>query len=371
MVDFKYHVVSIIAVFLALTIGIVFGTAALNGPILNDLRDRVDALTGEKNDLRDQVRAERATVAERDAYVTSLTPLLVADRLSGQSIVMLSDPTTDGAVRDQVAGVLQQGGASVNATVDVEEPFLDAAADGPIDAALDAVQGVPGVSVPTGDTPVEQAASVLAQALVSATPTLIPAATTTAVLTAFTDAGLIATDGPVAPGSMAILVSGPPPARSAGSEDSSGSSAVLVAIAAAFDEQSRGAVIAGPRSATIDGGVLAVLRRDPETSTTVSGVDSVDTPPGLVAVDVALAERLVGLTGSVRHRRGVAASAATPGASASPSATPAPARPRRHDRVRSPPGRAGRSGVRLRGPARRRLRGVVGAGPLDQAQPSG
>ena len=31
MIDFRYHIVSIIAVFLALAVGIVVGTTALNG----------------------------------------------------------------------------------------------------------------------------------------------------------------------------------------------------------------------------------------------------------------------------------------------------------------------------------------------------
>ena len=40
MVDFRYHLVSIIAVFLALAVGIVVGTAALNGPVLDSLRGK-------------------------------------------------------------------------------------------------------------------------------------------------------------------------------------------------------------------------------------------------------------------------------------------------------------------------------------------
>ena len=41
MIDFRYHLVSLIAVFLALAIGIVIGTTPLNGPVLDDLHGQV------------------------------------------------------------------------------------------------------------------------------------------------------------------------------------------------------------------------------------------------------------------------------------------------------------------------------------------
>ena len=45
MINFRYHVVSLTAVFLALAIGLVVGTAALNGPAADALNDQVDALS--------------------------------------------------------------------------------------------------------------------------------------------------------------------------------------------------------------------------------------------------------------------------------------------------------------------------------------
>ena len=51
MIDFRYHIVSIVAIFLALTIGIVVGTTALNGPVLDDLRGRVNVQARDKRNL--------------------------------------------------------------------------------------------------------------------------------------------------------------------------------------------------------------------------------------------------------------------------------------------------------------------------------
>ncbi|MEE2045447.1 copper transporter, partial [Nocardiopsis tropica] len=38
MIDFRYHLVSIVAVFLALTVGLVLGTTMLQDPLLNTLQ---------------------------------------------------------------------------------------------------------------------------------------------------------------------------------------------------------------------------------------------------------------------------------------------------------------------------------------------
>jgi hypothetical protein len=44
VINFRYHVVSLTAVFLALAIGLVVGTAALNGPVADSLKNQISAL---------------------------------------------------------------------------------------------------------------------------------------------------------------------------------------------------------------------------------------------------------------------------------------------------------------------------------------
>ena len=54
MINFRYHVVSLTAVFLALAIGLVVGTAALNGPVADSLKDQVQGLNRDNSNLREQ-----------------------------------------------------------------------------------------------------------------------------------------------------------------------------------------------------------------------------------------------------------------------------------------------------------------------------
>ena len=65
VIDFRYHLVSIIAVFLALAVGIVVGTAALNGPIQTNLNNNLNRVTDEKRGLEGDVSELRGAARRR------------------------------------------------------------------------------------------------------------------------------------------------------------------------------------------------------------------------------------------------------------------------------------------------------------------
>ena len=59
MIDFRYHLVSIVAVFLALAVGVVLGSATLNGPITKELRKSVVVLRHEEDNQISQNQSLR------------------------------------------------------------------------------------------------------------------------------------------------------------------------------------------------------------------------------------------------------------------------------------------------------------------------
>ena len=67
MIDFRYHLVSIVAVFLALAIGIVLGSTELQGPTYNLLNQTTAKLQNEYN----QASSQRDT-AQQDRKSTRL-----------------------------------------------------------------------------------------------------------------------------------------------------------------------------------------------------------------------------------------------------------------------------------------------------------
>jgi len=52
MISFRFHVVSITAVFLAIAIGVVVGTTYVDGAVVDGLRNRIDSVEGNLDDRR-------------------------------------------------------------------------------------------------------------------------------------------------------------------------------------------------------------------------------------------------------------------------------------------------------------------------------
>ena len=77
MIDFRYHLVSLIAVFLAIALGIVIGTTQLNGKVLDDLRGQVSSLEQDKRGLEDNTQQLQAQQDDANAFETAVAPALV------------------------------------------------------------------------------------------------------------------------------------------------------------------------------------------------------------------------------------------------------------------------------------------------------
>lgn len=111
MFDLRYHVVSLAAVFLALTIGILVGVG-ISGRGFVDRAERT-RLNGDIAQLQAQLdetstRADALVAAQRAAqqYIRNTYPVLAEGRLTGKRVGLLYvgsvDPAVDGPVRDAV-----------------------------------------------------------------------------------------------------------------------------------------------------------------------------------------------------------------------------------------------------------------------------
>jgi hypothetical protein len=133
MFTFRYHLVSLAAVFVALAVGILLG-AAISGK----LGDAEDALTKDRIDsLNEQLAQERlrTSAAEQSSEATrevleDAYPALMESRLDGQGYAVVFLGPVDGDVRSAVERTLADAGAG--------SPVRLVALDTPVDAeALD------------------------------------------------------------------------------------------------------------------------------------------------------------------------------------------------------------------------------------------
>ena len=167
MVDFKYHVVSIVAVFLALAVGIVLGTNVLSGDVLKNLKTQTSQLRKEAQDLRAQNGQQQAQVADDEAFANALEPMTVAGRLTGKTVIVVMLPDAQKSVRDESVKTLTDAGAIVGGEVDINSSYLDPQQLGALGELVTSLAS-PADSDPTLDAP-GRAAAVLAAALVSRT----------------------------------------------------------------------------------------------------------------------------------------------------------------------------------------------------------
>lgn len=117
MFDFRYHAVSLAAVFIALVIGIFVGVGlSSRGSVSNPERTRFNNEIAYRDS---QIKRLRKTVTELgrqqsadDAFVKAAYPLVMANRLRGKRIVLVSIGPVDTAVKGDVLTALDDADAS-------------------------------------------------------------------------------------------------------------------------------------------------------------------------------------------------------------------------------------------------------------------
>lgn len=309
MIDFRYHVVSIAAVLLALGIGIVLGTTTLNGPILTDLHRQTNRLSNQNDDLLAQKDALNNQLHAEQRFTGALAPFVLQGRLTGHQVVLLSAPDVSGAERGAVLTALQSAGATVAADVSLRQEFVDPAQDSVLDSI--ATRLANGTHLPAGSG-VQRAATQLASVLVTGRSTSgheptppSPAAS----LDTYGQGGLLSVHGDTPhPGDLAVVLG----AASSGKSDAAATNAALIALAAAFGTAADATALAAPSTETQNDGVLAAAANDATLSASVSTVPSIDDVSGQVALVFALKSALDGRVATYSSPTAVIAAVPTP-----------------------------------------------------------
>ena len=299
MIDFRYHLVSLIAVFLAVALGIVIGTTALNAPILEDLEGEVAALAEDKRELETQTRELQAQLDTSDAFEQAVAPSLVAGNLAGRSVVLVAageDVATETV--EEVSTLVGQAGGTVTGTVRLQPGYSDPATAAEVQSYVTG-PGLPtGVTLPETDDTGQLVGSLLAQVLMRPATPGAPAPDTAALSSVL--AGLRALDvldvesSSVTPADFAVVLTAGAPAE----QDAVQRTDTLVDLALALDAAGSGAVVAGDAASAGDTGLVGVIRADPENSAAVSTVDNVDAASGRISTVLALGRESQGTSGA-------------------------------------------------------------------------
>jgi len=165
VIDFRYHLVSIVAVFLALAIGIVLGSTELQGPAYNLLNQTTAKLQNEYNQASSERDAAQQQADLGQNYAQAVEPVVLHNLLAGQRLVIITEPGAPASVVTAISdAATQDAGATVAGQIALQSKFFDNS-----DTTLDglnqinlAMSQADGIVLNTGTTYQEQAAQVIA-----------------------------------------------------------------------------------------------------------------------------------------------------------------------------------------------------------------
>jgi hypothetical protein len=321
MIDFRYHLVSIVAVFLALSLGLLLGSTELKPYVQKGLQGlskteqrQIDALLGEKQQLQSQIGSE-------NQFAQANAPAMLQNVLAGQRCVLVLAPGAAGSVTSGVAQALQTAGASVTGQLQMQAAFFDTSAATSQKLTQVAGQYAQSAGVILAGTAQAQASELLAHLIMTQGGPGQPLPgerdqVSVQAVQALAGAGFVTKSGqPWNRATLAVVII---PATPQSTDDTNPESQALVTLAQQLNLAGLGTVVAGTVAGSGPGSAIDVMRAGGRAGHLTS-VDNADYPIGQIVVAQSLADLQHGRSGSY----GVTATASAAGPSPPP--TPAPA----------------------------------------------
>lgn len=285
MIDFRYHIVSIVAIFLALAVGIVLGSGPLKDDIGGFLEDRTAALAQEKLDLQNEVGAMRSDLDSANDYARLVQPNVVSGLLVNGYVAIVVLPGGSSQSADAVSEAVDQADGTVTGRYDLTPSWVAPDEQTTLNrAAQNLAHGAFEDDSPSGE-------EVLATAILTDNERVAgqPVSASVTVLGTFAKLGFLKVAPDEVSRATSVIVIG---SDTVDETESSQWRDLLNALDAAGNAE----VVAGPAASAEVGGVVAEVRTS-ELAQRISTVDSLDTAAGVTTSVLALTDELRGRVG--------------------------------------------------------------------------
>jgi len=124
VISFRYHIVTIIAVFLALAIGLLGGAAFVQPALQEQLQDQTDRLRNDLDDRTQEIGDLRDQMAALNGFADSVMPYLTTGKLTGTPVVLVTQTGVEDEVLAQAQSALSSAGARVLTTVSATDQLV-------------------------------------------------------------------------------------------------------------------------------------------------------------------------------------------------------------------------------------------------------
>lgn len=302
MINFRFHIISLVAVFLALALGVLFGSAVGEPAIVDTLHGQIDTARQRANDLRQQNSDVRGQLGRMSDFVDASAAFTVQNRLRNVDVVVIAERGVDDNPIDATVDLLRQAGANVPAIIWLQQRWLL-----PEQADVDALAGALGSSSTIADTVRVEGLNALARRVGRPVSTLDEGQPD--VLQALVDAKFISVDG----ADVQALASFPAHRARAlvidGIQSDIDDPVVFAACVTALKNRGVGTVAAevGSDNRNADaqrGDIVAAIRADDKLDRVVSTVDDLDLVQGRLTTVIALQQIAQGTAGDYGYGQG-------------------------------------------------------------------
>lgn len=114
MIDFRYHAISMVAVFLALAIGIVLGVTIGDSLVSEAEQGLRQSLEDDVVEARAQSDEAAADLAQREQLIEEALPMIAGNRLAGERVAVVGIGALPEEVESATREAVETGGGSVD-----------------------------------------------------------------------------------------------------------------------------------------------------------------------------------------------------------------------------------------------------------------
>ena len=320
MINFRFHLVSLVAVFLALAVGVVMGSTVIDRAIVDRLSSQIDSVKKRADAERAENRALRDQMKGLENFIAQSQPQVTGRRLNQVPVTVVAVRGVPAEDVKGAADILRSAGALVSGVLWIEDAF--SASDPGAQTKLVQAMGDSGLAT---DDLRQVALEALGHRLATGarvTTVSTPSTSSVDTLVALSEAGLVSFDtmggGAVSldswPSSSTrmLVIDGtqahPPPGTV--------TLPILRAAAAAGGRLALAEVFRPTATVKARGAVVRGVRDDPALSRVISTVDDLDDTRGQVALTLAVQE--LGTDRAGHYGEGPGASSQLPTPEAAP-----------------------------------------------------
>lgn len=165
MISFRFYLVTLVAIFLAVALGVAIGSTFAEPRLIENLRNQIDTVENNLDERVARIDELGSDIDELETYVDQSAPFAVETRLADQRVLVLAEDGVEEEDVERVVGRLRQGGADTEGVLWLEPAWatgdgassvaseLGLATDDPSAVSTEALEALVQLARPAEDAP--------------------------------------------------------------------------------------------------------------------------------------------------------------------------------------------------------------------------